>query len=64
MVHWAKRDIMPYVLNFKKGAAHMPIRSYLFSMHQIIQNEADYIEFIKKTINAQLPDHSNDPGLF
>ena len=29
-----------------------------------IQNEADYIEFIEKIINAQLPDHLNDPELF
>ena len=29
-----------------------------------IENEAVYIEFIKKTINAQLPDHLNDPGIF
>ena len=29
-----------------------------------IENEAVYIEFIKKTINAQLPDHLNDPELF
>ena len=55
---------MPYVLNFKKGAAHMSIRSYGFSMHQIFLNEADYIEFIERTINAHLPDHSNDPELF
>ena len=64
MVHWAKRNIMPYVLNFKKGAAHMSIRSYEFSMHQIFLNEADYIEFIERTINAQLSDHSNNPELF
>ena len=29
-----------------------------------IQNEADYIDFIEKTINAQLPNHLNDPELF
>ena len=28
-----------------------------------IQNEADYIDFIEKTINAQLPNHLNDPEL-
>ena len=29
-----------------------------------IENEATYIEFIEKTINAQLPDYLNDPELF
>ena len=29
-----------------------------------IENEAAYIEFIEKTINAQLPNHLNDPELF
>ena len=29
-----------------------------------IQNEPYYIDFIEKTINAQLPNHLNDPGLF
>ena len=29
-----------------------------------IEDEAAYIEFIEKTINAQLPDHSRNPKLF
>ena len=29
-----------------------------------IENQAAYIEFIEKTINAQLPNHLNDPELF
>ena len=29
-----------------------------------IKNEAAYIRFIEKTINAQLPDHLNDAELF
>ena len=44
------------VLNFKKAAAHMSICYYGFSIK--------YIEFIEKTINAQLPDHLNDPYIF
>ena len=28
-----------------------------------IENEAAYIEFIEKTINAQLPNYLNDPEL-
>ena len=28
-----------------------------------IKNEAFYIEFIEKTVNAQLADHLNDPEL-
>ena len=28
------------------------------------QNEKVYFEFIEKAINAQLPDHLNDPKLF
>ena len=35
MVHWAKQNIMQYVLNFKKEVAHLSILLYGFSMHQI-----------------------------
>ena len=37
MVHWGKRNIMLYELNFKKGVVHMLIRLYGFSMHQILK---------------------------
>ena len=46
-----------------RGSPHAHSFIFIFNASNI-QNEADYIEFIKKTINAQLPDHSNDPGLF
>ena len=46
-----------------RGSPHAHSFIFIFNAPNI-QNEADYIEFIKKTINAQLPDHSNDPGLF
>ena len=49
---------MPYILNFN---VHSFI--WIFNVPNI-QNEANYIEFIEKTINAQLPDHSSDPELF
>ena len=47
----------------ERGSPHAHSFIFIFNAPNI-QNEADYIEFIKKTINAQLPDHSNDPGLF
>ena len=47
---------MLYVENFKTAAAHMSIRYYGFSIQ--------YIEFIEKTINAQLPDHLNHSEIF
>ena len=47
----------------ERGSPHAHSFIFIFNAPNI-QNEANYIEFIKKTINAQLPDHSNDPGLF
>ena len=55
---------MLYVLKFKKGVAHISIRLYRFSMHQILKMKLARIEFIEKTVNAQLPDHLKDPELF
>ena len=47
---------------------HERARSYFYSFIWIfnapnIENEAAYSGFIKKTINAQLPDHLNNPKL-
>ena len=52
MVHLEKQNIILYVLNFKKGVAHMSIRLYTFSMHQIFK------------MNAHLPSHLKDTDLF
>ena len=49
---------MPYILNFN-------VHSFIWIFNAPnIQNEANYIDFIEKAINAQLPDHSSDPELF
>ena len=37
MVLWGKQNIMLFVLNFKKGVAHMSIHLYGFAMHQILK---------------------------
>ena len=43
-----------HALKFKKGVAHMPIRSYGFSN---IQNEAAYTDILEKAKNGHLPNH-------
>ena len=47
----------------EKGSPHVHSFIWIFNVPNI-QNEADYIEFIEKTINVQLSEHSNDPELF
>ena len=44
----------------KRGSPHVHSFIWLFNAPNI-ENEAAYIESIEKTINAQLPDHLNDP---
>ena len=64
MVLWGKQNTMLFVLNFKKEVAHM-VHSFIWIFNAPnIENEVVYIEFIGKTINAQLPHHLNDPDLF
>ena len=53
--------MMLYVLNFKKGTPHVHLFIWVFNAP--IQNKTAYIEFIEKTINAQLPDHLTNPEL-
>ena len=50
-------------MNFKKGVAHVHSFIWIFNAPNI-QTETAYIEFIEKVINAQLPDHLEDPELF
>ena len=47
----------------ERGNPHVYSFIWIFNAPNI-ENEAVYIEFIEKTINAQLPDHLNDPDLF
>ena len=47
----------------ERGSSHVHFFMWIFNAPNI-QNEADYIEFLEKTINTQLLDHSNDPELF
>ena len=47
----------------ERGNPHVYSFIWIFNAPNI-ENEAAYIEFIEKTINAQLPDHLNDPDLF
>ena len=46
-----------------RGSPHVHSFIWIFNAPNI-ENEAAYIEFIKKTISTQLPDHLNDPELF
>ena len=39
MVLWGNQNIILFVLNFKKGIAHMSIHIYGFSMHQILKTK-------------------------
>ena len=47
----------------ERDSSHVHSFIWIFNAPNI-ENEAAYIEFIEKTINAQLPDHLNDPKLF
>ena len=47
----------------ERGSPHAHLFIWIFNAPNI-QNEADYIDFIEKTINAQFPVHLNDPELF
>ena len=51
MVLWGKQTVIVHALKFKKGVAHMPIRSYGFSN---IQNEAAYTDILEKAKNWSL----------
>ena len=62
MAHWGK-NVMLYVLNFKKGQAHMSIYLYRFSMHEIFKMYLPTLSISRKTINTQLLDHLKDPEL-
>ena len=48
MVHWEKQSIMLYLLNFKKGVAHMSIGVYEFSMHQIFKVKLPSVSLLRK----------------
>ena len=47
----------------ESGSPHVHSFIWIFNAPNI-ENETTYIEFIEKTINAQLSDHLNDPELF
>ena len=46
--HWGKKNLMLYISNFKKGAAHMSIRLYGFSMHQIFKMKLPTLSLLRK----------------
>ena len=48
MVHWAKQNIALYVLNFRKGLAHMSILSYEFSTHQLLEMNLPTLTLLRK----------------
>ena len=48
MVHWEKQNIMLYVLNLKKGVAHMSIHLYGFSMYQILEMKLHTLSLLRK----------------
>ena len=51
-------------IEFKeRGSSYVHSFIWIFNTPNI-QNDADYIDFIEKTINAQFPNHLNDPELF
>ena len=43
----------------ERGSPHVQSFIWIFNAHNT-ENEAAYIEFIEKTVNAHLPDHLND----
>ena len=47
----------------ERGSPHFHSFILIFNAPNI-QNEADYIKFIEKTIKTQLPNHLNNPELF
>ena len=47
----------------ERGSPHVHSFKWIFNAPNI-ENGAVYIEFLKKTIHVQLPDHLNDPELF
>ena len=55
MVLWRKQNIMLFVLNFKKGIAHIHLHGY--SLHQILKMKLPTYSSLRK----QLLDHLNDP---
>ena len=58
MVHWLKRNIA-LLLNQFQGVAHMSIRLYKFSMHQILKMKLPTMRLLRKKVNAPLPDYLN-----
>ena len=47
----------------ERGSPHVYSFIWIFNAPNV-ENEAAYIEFIEKTINAQSPNHFNDPEFF
>ena len=60
MVHWGNENIMPYVLNFKKGSPHVHSFTWIFNAPNIESR----FGFNEKTINPQLPNYLNNPEIF
>ena len=64
MVRWGETNYYAIRMEFQeRGSSHVHLFIWIFSAPNI-QNEAAYIDFIEKRINAQLLDQLNDPELF
>ena len=48
MVHCEKQNIMLFVLNFKKGAAHMSMCLYGFLMQEIFKTKLPKLSLLRK----------------
>ena len=63
MVCWVEQNIVLLIEFQKRGSGH--VYSFIWNLNAPnIENKAAFINFIEKTINAQLPDPPNDPELF
>ena len=61
---WGRAKYYAIRIGFQEiGSPHVHSFIWVFNTANI-ENEAAYIEFIEKTISAQLPDRLNDPYLF
>ena len=58
------KNMMLYILNFRKVAVIFPFINMDFECSKKFENKTVYIEFIEKTINTQFPDHFSSPEFF
>ena len=61
MAHWARQNIMVYVLNARK---RWPTCPFVYLDFQYIQKLSSLHQVFEKTINVQLTHHPNNPVRF